>query len=88
MAYPNCPAWGKEAVKHIVETGTVPPGEKRQGYDDRLLFIEALALAIGLEEDGKLLLSELQKKWPKEVVVSMEEAIKRANETEKRFGEI
>ena len=83
MSYPNCPAWGEEAVEHIVGKETVPPGGERHRYDNRLLFIETLALAIGLREDGKLLLEELRKKWPKEVEESMEEAIKRAEETDK-----
>ena len=74
MAYPDCPAWGEEAVKHLIESETVPPGEEKQGFDDRMLFIDTLALSIALKSDGKLLFEELQKKWPNEVHSSLMEA--------------
>jgi len=54
MSYPDCPIWGEEEVKNLIEE-TVPPGEEHRGFDDRMLFIETLTLAIAFKEDGKLL---------------------------------
>ena len=77
MAYPDCPAWGKEAVAHYIDM-TAPPGEElnKNGHtlDDRMLFIDTLTIAIALKDEGKLLLEELRKKWPFEVESSMAEA--------------
>jgi hypothetical protein len=73
------PAWGEYHVKETIDA-TVPPGEELQGFDDRILFIDALALAIALEDNGKLLLEALRKKWPEAVESSMEEAQKLAQE--------
>jgi len=80
MSYPDCPIWGEEDIKHLIEE-TVPPGEERQGFDDRMLFIETLAFAIAFKEDGKLLLEALRKKWPSEVESSMQEAEEMASQT-------
>ena len=80
MSYPDCLIWGEEEVKNLIE-GTVPPGEEHQGFDDRMLFIEALTLAIAFKEDGKLLLEALRKKWPSEVESSMQEAEEMASQT-------
>jgi hypothetical protein len=71
--------WGEKDAAYLVGM-TVPPGEEKQGFDDRILFIDTLALAIALEEDGKLLLEALRKKWPEAVENSMEEAKKLAQE--------
>jgi len=79
LSYPDCPIWGEEDVKHLIE-GTVPPGEEHRGFDDRTLFIETLALAIALKEDGKLLLEALRKKWPSGVESSMQEAEEMASQ--------
>ena len=69
------PAWGKQHVKELIST-TIPPGEYfvENAFDDRMLFIDTLALAIGLKHDGELLLSELRKKWSAEVDAFMPEA--------------
>jgi len=73
MDNPNCPMWGKEDVKYLINK-TVPPGEEKYGFDDRMLFIDTLALAIALKEDGKLLLGALREKWLPEVESSIQEA--------------
>jgi len=73
------PAWGKHHSAELVRM-TVPPGEERRGFDDRMLFIDTLVLAIALKEDGKLLLEELRKKWPEAVEQSMTEAARLAQE--------
>jgi hypothetical protein len=78
MSYPDCPAWGEEAVEHLIGE-TVPPGEEKRGFDDRMLFIETLVLAIALKEEGKMLLEALRKKWRPEVETSMQEAVEMAN---------
>jgi hypothetical protein len=80
MSYPDCPIWGEEEVQNLIE-GTVPPGEEYRGFDDRMLFIETLTLAIAFKEDGKLLLEALRKKWPSEVESSMQEAEEMASQT-------
>ena len=72
-------AWGKHHVKELLRL-TAPPGEilNKNGHtlDDRELFIDTLTLAITLKDKGKLLLSELRKKWPAEVESPMAEAEK------------
>jgi len=73
------PAWGEHHSAELVSM-TVPPGEEKHGFDDRYLFIDTLALSIALEEDGKLLLEALRKKWPEAVESSMEEAARLAQE--------
>ena len=79
MAYPNCQMWRKTDVANLIKM-TIPPGEKEQGFDDGMLFIDSLSLAIALKEKGKLLLEELRKKWPAEVESSMAEAEKLASQ--------
>ena len=59
-------AWGFSHVREII-AATAPPGERLQGFDDRMLFVHALTLSLQLGDDGKLLLSELRKKWPEGV---------------------
>ena len=76
-------AWGKHHVKELIRL-TAPPGEvlNKNGHtlDDRMLFIDVLSLAIGLKDEGKLLLKELRKKWPAEVESSMAEAERLASQ--------
>jgi hypothetical protein len=71
----NDPAWGESHVKDLISM-TLPPGEgvPANSFFDGMLFMDTLALAIALKEDGKLLLSELRKKWPSGVDASMAEA--------------
>ena len=78
----DCPAFGKEHVIEIIGK-TLPPyqGVPENHFFDGYLFIDTLALAIILENQGKLLLSELKKKWPEAVNDSMDEAIKKALDT-------
>jgi len=66
-------AWGKYHVEEHLRM-TAPPGEELHGFDDRMLFIDTLTLAIALKDEGKLLLKGLRKKWPSEVEASMAEA--------------
>jgi len=61
MSVSYLPAWSKHDVAKFISR-TVPPGEEKHGYDDRIDFIDTLALAIALKEDGKLLLEALRKK--------------------------
>jgi hypothetical protein len=74
MSYPagwNEPAWGEAHVKNHISI-TLPPGESvpENCFFDGHLFIDTLALAIALNEDGKLLLSELRKKWQVAYVIT------------------
>jgi hypothetical protein len=74
-AWMNELAWGEAHVKDLIST-TLPPGESvpKNCFFDGFLFMDTLALAIALKEDGKLLLSELRKKWPVAVESHMQEA--------------
>jgi len=74
-----CPVWDEHNVAEFVSM-TVPPGEERHGYDDRMLFMDTLAIAIASGDSNKLLLETLQKKWPEAVESSMEEAARLAQE--------
>lgn len=52
-------AWGKEDVKDFMET-VAPPGEVLEGFDDRILFDDAVELARDLGDDGLILLAALK----------------------------
>jgi hypothetical protein len=54
------PMWEKDDVVYLLSM-TVPPNEEKNGFDDRILFIDTLILAIVLKDEGKLLLEELRK---------------------------
>jgi hypothetical protein len=71
--------WGKQDVADLISK-TIPPGEEKQGFDDRMLFIETLSMSIALKKDGKLLFDGLREKWPDEVQSSLMEASLLANE--------
>ncbi|MDR1688925.1 MAG: hypothetical protein LBS21_10000 [Clostridiales bacterium] len=66
MYNPNAPAWGEEHVKEFLRF-VRKPGEKlvpEEGYlylDDGYDFEDAVRVAVGLEEDGKILMRELMK---------------------------
>lgn len=87
LAWMNKPAYGEEHVKYMMEHEIIPPGEKKQGFGEQMLFTEALTLAIYLkdEEGNPLLLEALKKKWPKAVESSYEEA---ASEVNRELAEI
>ena len=57
------PAWGEHHIEQLL-LETMAPGEKPQGYDDRMTFVGALSLAIRLGDDGKLFLQALSAKYP------------------------
>jgi hypothetical protein len=68
-------AWGETHIKDFIKS-VLPPFEKpkENHLNDGYLFIDALALALALKDDGKVLMRELKKKWPTEVEASMQEA--------------
>jgi len=77
--------YGEQHVKKIIDI-TLSPGEKR-GFDGHDTFLDTLAFAIYLKDDGKLLLEALRKKWPEAVESSMEEAKELARNLHPAWGE-
>ena len=71
-----------ETVKYFMSL-TLPPGEcpPKNSLFDGLRFMGTLAIAIGLKEDGKLLLESLKEKWSEAVENSMQEATEYAEES-------
>ena len=53
-------AWGKEHVAKFIKQ-VAPPGEELRGFDDRILFDDAVKLAEVLGKDGMLLHDALMK---------------------------
>ena len=83
------PAWGEYHVKVII-AGTLPPGETvpANSFFDGSLFMDSLVLAIGLKEDGKLLLQALKEKWPEAVESPMQEASGLAKEALRQIASL
>ena len=57
--------WDKEYVEEVTEN-LIMPDIGPEGYDDRIDFLNLLSSAVEHEDENKLLLETLQKKYPKE----------------------
>jgi hypothetical protein len=53
----------KREIDDFIAFHVLPPGEEQEGFCDAMTYDDAIEFAKQLKEEGKLLLSELEKRF-------------------------